>query len=198
MCDKEIPDMDTEIEKQTGKPEKGRPKDAEGRKPEELRTYDLLDELGIAYERVDHEAAFTMEACEDIDRILGVEMCKNLFLCNAQKTDFYLLMMPGKKIFKTKFLSKQIGSSRLSFADEGHMKEYLGLAPGSASVLGLMNDRDKRVRLLIDEDVLKDEYIGCHPCVNTSSLRIRTKDIMDVFLKYVGHVPAIVELPWDC
>ena len=198
MCDKERPDMDTEIEKQTGKPEKGRPKDAEGRKPEELRTYDLLDELGIAYERVDHEAAFTMEACEDIDRILGVEMCKNLFLCNAQKTDFYLLMMPGKKIFKTKFLSKQIGSSRLSFADEGHMKEYLGLAPGSASVLGLMNDRDKRVRLLIDEDVLKDEYIGCHPCVNTSSLRIRTKDIMDVFLKYVGHVPAIVELPWDC
>ncbi len=190
--------MDTEIEKQTGKPEKGRPKDAEGRKPEELRTYDLLDELGIAYERLDHEAAFTMEACEDIDRILGVEMCKNLFLCNAQKTDFYLLMMPGKKIFKTKFLSKQIGSSRLSFADEGHMKEYLGLAPGSASVLGLMNDRDKRVRLLIDEDVLKDEYIGCHPCVNTSSLRIRTKDIMDVFLKYVGHVPAIVELPWDC
>lgn len=198
MCDKERPDMDTEIEKQTGKPEKGRPKDAEGRKPEELRIYDLLDELGIAYERVDHEAAFTMEACEDIDRILGVEMCKNLFLCNAQKTDFYLLMMPGKKIFKTKFLSKQIGSSRLSFADEGHMKEYLGLAPGSASVLGLMNDRDKRVRLLIDEDVLKDEYIGCHPCVNTSSLRIRTKDIMDVFLKYVGHVPAIVELPWDC
>ena len=175
----------------------GRPKNTEGRCAEELRTYDLLDELGIDYMRVDHEAAYTIDACEGVDEILGVEMCKNLFLCNSQRTDFYLLMMPGRKSFKTKYLSKQINSSRLSFADEGHMKELLGLLPGSVTVLGLMNDRDKRVKLLIDKDLLSFEFTGCHPCINTSSLSIRTSDILDIFLPFTGHVPTIVELPWD-
>ncbi len=175
----------------------GRPENTEGRCKEEIRAYDLLDELGIDYLRVDHEAAFTIDACEEVDEILGVEMCKNLFLCNSQKTDFYLLMMPGKKAFKTKYLSKQINSSRLSFADEEHMKSLLGLAPGSVTVLGLMNDTEHKVRLLIDKELLASEFTGCHPCINTSSLRIRTSDILEVFLPFTGHEPVVVELPWD-
>ena len=172
----------------------GRPGNTEGREMREIRTYDFLDSLGISYQRIDHEHADNMAACDAIDAVLGVVICKNLFLCNRQQTNFYLLMMPGDKIFKTKELSKQIGSARLSFASPEKMLEYLDINPGAVSVLGLMNDTGHIVRLLIDEDVLKDEYIGCHPCVNTSSLKIRTKDILERFLPAAGHQAEIVHL----
>ena len=160
------------------KKEQGRPQNGAERQEREMRTYDLLDSLGIEYERCDHEPAMTMEACEEIDKVLGVSMCKNLFLCNRQKTDFYLLLMPGDKPFRTKELSSQIGSARLSFASGEDMEKYLGLLPGSASVMGLMNDVDREVRLLVDRDLLDSEYFGCHPCVNTSSLKIKSTDIL--------------------
>ena len=172
--------------------ENGRPHSAEGRLDKEMRAYDFLDSLGIEYGRIDHEAAMTMEVCEDIDRALHATICKNLFLCNRQQTDFYLLMIPGNKQFKTKDISAQIGSSRLSFATAEHMEELLDITPGSVSFLGLMNDSEKKVRLLIDEDVLTGEYIGCHPCVNTSSLRIRTEDMMKKIIPATGHQPTIV------
>lgn len=165
----------------------GRPETTEGRLPREIRTYDFLDRLGIRYLRTDHERADNMEACNQIDAVLGVIICKNLFLCNRQKTAFYLLMMPGDKKFKTKELSGQIHSARLSFADPEDMLKYLDIEPGAVSIMGLMNDREHRVRLLIDEDVLKGEFIGCHPCVCTSSLKIRTEDVINVFLKATGH-----------
>ena len=165
-----------------------------GRLPKEMRVYDLLDKLHIPFERVDHEQANTMEACEAIDKELGVTMCKNLFLCNRQKTTFFLLLMPGDKKFLTKDLSKQLGISRLSFAKAEFMEKYLDITPGSVSVLGLMNDTDCCVDLLIDKDLLESEYIGCHPCINTSSLKIKTNDILDKFLKYTGHRPTIVTL----
>ena len=178
----------------------GRPGNTEGRPDKEIRVYDFLDSLGIAYKRVDHEAAMTMEACEEIDRTLsegvekGVAICKNLFLCNRQATDFYLLLIPGDKPFKTKYLSAQIGSSRLSFAKPEYMEQYLDITPGSVSVMGLMNDREKKVQLLIDEDVLQDEYFACHPCINTSSLRFRTADLMDKVIPAMGHEPVTVKL----
>ena len=172
----------------------GRPADTEGRLDREIRVYDYLDNLGIKYKRVDHEAADTMEACAEVDKILGTLMCKNLFLCNRQKTNFYLLLMPGDKKFKTKELSKQINSARLSFAEAEDMVKYLDIEPGSVSVMGLMNDKDHVVQLLIDEDVKNSEFIGCHPCVNTSSLKITTKDIFEVFLPAVGYEPRIVTL----
>lgn len=168
--------------------------DANGRLPKEMAVYDLLEKLDIPYVRVDHEATPSIESCQDIDKLLGIEICKNLFLCNRQKTNFYLLMMPGKKPFKTKDLSAQIGSARLSFADEAYMEEFMDLTPGSVTVLGLMNDREHRVRLLIDREVLESEYIGCHPCINTSSLRIRTKDLLEKFLPYIGCGYTTVEL----
>lgn len=178
----------------------GRPENAEGRLEKEIRVYDLLDSLGVKYQRIDHEAAMTMEACEEIDRTLSqgeedkVSICKNLFLCNRQEADFYLLLIPGDKPFKTKYLSAQIGSSRLSFAKPEYMEKYLDITPGSVSVLGLMNDHEKKVRLLIDEDVLKDEYFACHPCINTSSLKIRTEDLTEKIIPAMGHEPQIVRL----
>lgn len=167
--------------------------DKTGRLPKEMAVYSLLDELSIPYERVDHAVTETMEACENIDMLLGVSMCKNLFLRNRQKTAFYLLMMPGKKKFKTKDVSKQLGTSRLSFAEAEYMEQYLNITPGSVSVLGLMNDSTHAVHLVIDKELLDNEYIGCHPCINTSSLEIRTEDILNVFLKHTGHTWTTVD-----
>ena len=173
---------------------KGRPESNEGRLAKEIRVYDLLDSLGVEYQRIDHEAAMTMEACAEIDKTLDATICKNLLLCNRQKTDFYLLMMPGDKPFKTKELSGQIGSSRLSFADACFMEEFLDITPGSVSVMGLMNDHNHRVKLLMDEDVKDGEYFGCHPCINTSSLRIRTRDLMEKIIPALEHEPTFVKL----
>ena len=172
----------------------GRPSDCGQRLPKEVRAYDLLDSLGIPYKRVDHEPAMTMEACREVDEVLGTPMCKNLLLCNRQNTAFYLLMLPGEKVFKTKDLSKQIGSSRLSFASGEYMEELLDITPGSLTVLGLANDKENRVQLLIDEDVLHFDHIGCHPCINTSSLRFTTRDLMDKLIPAMGHTPQIVHL----
>lgn len=172
----------------------GRPTTAEGREPKEMRVYDLLDSLGIAYQRTDHAPATTMEVCGVIDAVLDCLICKNLFLCNRQQTEFYLLMMPGDKVFKTKELSHQIGSARLSFAPEEKMVEYLDIHPGSVSIMGLMNDTENHVQLLVDEDVLKGEYVGCHPCVNTSSLKLKTADVFGKYLAAVHHDYRVVKL----
>ena len=173
---------------------KGKPENCEGRQEREIRTYNYLDSLNIEYERVDHSPAETMEQCEEIDKSLGTVMCKNLFLCNRQHTAFYLLLMPGDKPLKTKELSNQINTARLSFAESEYMVKYLDIYPGAVSVLGLMNDKENDVQLLIDRDVVKPDYIGCHPCVNTSSLKIRTDDILNVYLPATNHKPIFVNL----
>jgi len=177
--------------------QKGRPENTDNRLDKEIRVYDFLDKLGIQYQRIDHEAAMTMEACEEIDHALGdnTTICKNLFLCNRQETDFYLLLMPGDKPFKTKDLSAQIHSARLSFAKPEYMEKYLDITPGSVSVLGLMNDSKKKVQLLIDEDVMKEPYFGCHPCINTSSLKFTTEDLMQKIIPALEHEPVTVTLP---
>ena len=162
--------------------------------PQEAAAFDLLEELGIPYDRVSGDPADNMEKCAAVSEVLGTPICKNLFLCNRQATDFYLLLIPGDKPFKTKYLSAQIGSSRLSFAKPEYMEKYLDITPGSVSIMGLMNDHEKKVQLLIDEDVLKDEYFGCHPCINTSSLKIRTKDLVEKIIPAMGHEPKIVKL----
>ena len=165
-----------------------------GRLPKEMAVYELLEKLEIPYLRLDHEVTASIEDCHNVDQLLGIHICKNLFLCNTQKTDFYLLMMPGEKKFKTKELSSQIGSARLSFAGPEFMEEFLNITPGSVSVMGLMNDHGGRVRLLIDQDVLKEEYVGCHPCINTSSLKLKTADVFSRFLKAVHHDLITVHL----
>lgn len=167
--------------------ENGRPVDFGSRAEEEKAVYDFLDNLNIEYSRLDHEPAFTMEICSEIDKSLGALICKNLFLTNRQKTDFYLLMMPADKVFKTKELSKALGVSRLSFGEAEKMQELLRTNPGSASVMGLLFDKENKVRLVIDEDVLNEEYFGCHPCVNTSSLKIKVNDLTEKILPSLNH-----------
>ena len=168
--------------------QKGRPLNTGGRLDKEIRVYDLLDKLGIEYERVDHEPAETMEACEEIDKALyPAVICKNLLLCNRQQDRFYLLMIKEDKKFKTKEISQQINSARLSFASAEFMEKFLDITPGSVSVMGLMNDTENNVQLLVDEDVIGAEYVGCHPCINTSSLRLKTKDVFGKFLDAVHH-----------
>ena len=174
----------------------GRPADTTDRLPKEIRTYDLLDSLGITYTRADHDTLPTMEACQEVGKLLGIEICKNLFLRNTQKTAFYLLILPGSKKFKTAALSKQIGSARLSFAEPEFMEQYLNITPGSVSVLGLMNDPENKVRLLIDKDILKNHpYFGCHPCINTSSLNFTTEDLKNKIIPELEHAPLMVNLP---
>ena len=172
---------------------KGRPNTA-GLCEREIATYDYLDALGIPYRRLGHDAAETMEACLEVDARLGVKMCKNLFLTNRQQTDFYLLLMPGDKPFKTKEISGQLGVARLSFGSGEQMERMLGLLPGSVSVMGLMNDKTHAVRLLIDKDLLLDAELGCHPCINTASLAVAMEDILQKFLAATGHTPTVVTL----
>lgn len=176
--------------------QKGRPDNTENRLEKEIRVYDFLDKLEVDYQRVDHEAAMTMEACEEIDRTLGdhTTICKNLFLCNRQETAFFLLLIPGYKSFKTKDLCAQIHSPRLSFAKPEYMEKYLDITPGSVSIMGLMNDHEHKVQLLIDKDVTKQPYFGCHPCINTSSLKFTTEDLVRKVIPALGHEPIMVEL----
>ncbi len=175
----------------------GRPTDCTGRLDKEIRVYDMLDRLGIEYFRVDHTPAGKMEACREIDETLGVVICKNLFLCNRQKTRFYLLMMPADKPYATRIFSKLAGSSRLSFGTPEDMERLLDLTPGSVSIMGLMNDKDCTVKLYIDQDVLDSEYLGCHPCINTSSIRMKTKEVVEKFLPEINHEYTAVTMPWD-
>lgn len=172
----------------------GRPADCSGRLDKEIRSYDLLDGLGVVYQRTDHQPTDSMENCRAVDAVLGVTIYKNLFLCNRQKTAFYLLAMPGDKPFKTKELSGQLGIARLSFAGAEEMARYLDVTPGSVSVLGLANDRERAVRLLLDEDLQRDEWFACHPCINTSSVRFKTADLLEKILPATGHAPTWVRL----
>lgn len=165
-----------------------------GRLDKEMAVYDLLERLQIPFARVDHDAVDTIEDCEAVDQILGTTICKNLFLRNRQATAFYLLLLPGDKRFVTKNFSRQLGISRTSFAEAEYMEQYLNITPGSVSILGLMNDTEHHVQLVIDKDLLNDPYIGCHPCINTSSLKLRTSDLLEKFLPYTGHAPQIIEL----
>ncbi len=168
-----------------------------GRLEKEMRVYELFEELSIPFIRLDHEVTPTIEACHDIDKLLDIKICKNLFLCNANKTKFYLLMLPGDKKFRTAELSKQINSPRLSFASSEYMDEYLDITPGSVSVMGLMNDKDNKVELLVDEDILKEEYFGCHPCINTTSLKLRVSDLTEKILPAIHHTMTVVSLSYE-
>lgn len=177
--------------------QKGRPEDVSLRLEKEVMCYDLLDRIGVEYLRADHEEAFDMETCDAVGDALGTDICKNLFLCNRQQTEFHLLLMPGKKKFKTKDISAQINSSRLSFAGPEHMGSLLGLTPGSVTILGLMNDPECKVHLIIDKDLLAGhDSIGMHPCINTSTLKLSMEALIGKVIPALGHEPTFVELPW--
>ncbi len=167
----------------------------EKRAENEQAAYDFLTRAGIPFTRVDHPAVHTMEDCKATDQLLQVEMCKNLFLCNSQKTSFYLLLMPGEKPFKTKVFSKLLGVSRLSFAPPEAMEELLHISPGAVSPLGLVFESARDVKLVMDEEVAKMSLLGCHPCVNTTSIALSMADFLEKFLPATGHSVTYVSLP---
>ena len=172
----------------------GRPGNCEGRLDKEIRVYDMLDNAGIMFQRIDHEPVYTIGECAERETLLNAKICKNLFLCNRSETNFYLLMLPGEKKLKMNALSKQLGLSHLSFASEKCMEEFLDTTPGSVSIMGLINDKDNKVQLLVDEDVINSEYLGCHPCINTTSLRLKTKDVFEKLMPMLGREFVIVKL----
>lgn len=172
----------------------GRPHSMVGRSEVEIRIYDFLDNLGVQYDTLCHPAAFTMDECAIVESRLGSPICKNLFLCNRQQTQFYLLMLPGNKVFKTKYLSSQLGCARLSFAGENHMEELLAIHPGAVSPMGLVNDKERKVMLVIDRDLLAEVWLGCHPCVNTATLRIKMDELLEKIIPATGNEYRIVEL----
>lgn len=169
---------------------------ADGRAEKEARCYELLDSLNIEYSRADHDPADTIADCQLVEKLLGAKICKNLFLTNRQGSEFYLLLMPGEKPFKTKLLSKQIGSARLSFAGAEDMEKHLNITPGSVSVLGLMNDKSGAVHLLMDRELLEEDNFACHPCLNTSTVAFSTEALMNKLLPALGHEPTFVDLSW--
>lgn len=172
----------------------GQPNNLTNRSEAELNVYSLLNKLGIQYQTLCHEAAHTMEQCAEVEKVLGAPICKNLFLCNRQQTQFYLVMLPGGKVFKTKQITSQLGCARLSFAGEEHMVNLLHIHPGAVSPMGLMNDTEKKVMLVIDKDLFNNDIFGCHPCVNTASLKLSLKELVEIFLPAVGHEHRVVEL----
>ena len=160
----------------------------------EMAIYDKLDSLGIEYKRADHDHTDTMEDCLLIESVLGAKICKNLFLCNRQKTSFYMLLMPGDKPFKTKFLTSQLNCARLSFAEADKMQEYLHTIPGSVSALELIFDTDNNIQLVIDNDLMKDDYICGHPGINTSTVRLLREDMLK-YVQAAKHEPTFINLP---
>lgn len=173
---------------------KGRPSDESGRQDKEIAVYDLLERLNIPFFRLDHGEAKTMKDCDEIDRMLEIPYCKNLFLSNSQETEFYLLILPHHKKFKAGILAKQIGTARLSFGKPEYMEEYLNILPGSVSVMGLMNDTKRKMQLLIDTEAMAEGYTTCHPCVNTTSIKLKTEDLFNKFLRHTGHEAVFVTL----
>lgn len=169
--------------------ETGRPADCSGRPEKECAVYDLLERLDIPFTRADHPAAFTMEECEAVSQALHTPICKNLFLCNRQKTAFYLLLLPASKPFRTKEIT-----ARLSFAGEEQLASLLHLTPGSATIFGLQYDTENRVQLVVDRDLLDEAYFGCHPCINTSTIRLKTSDVFDRLTHALHHDYTLVTL----
>ena len=172
---------------------RGVPKDIDSRQEKERKCYDFLSKLGIDYEVVDHEEASDMDRCREIESVLGVKICKNIMLCNRQESRFFIFMMPGDKKYVTKEFSKKIGMSRLSFAKEKYLKEFLNVSSGSVSVLALLNDTDNKVELVIDRDVIQQDHIRCHPCVNTSTLKIKTEDFLNKIIPALKKEVMIIE-----
>lgn len=160
----------------------------------EMKTYQILDKLNIKYERIDHEAVSSMEECVEVNKKLKVEIRKNIFLCNSKKTTFFLFVLPANKPFDTKKFCQKLGLSHVSFANEEYMEKYLGTKPGSATIMGLLCDEDDYVQVILDKEIIEEEYFGCNPGQNTSHIKIKTEDLLKKFLPYVKHRPKIIEM----
>jgi len=155
--------------------------------------YEALEELKIPFDRVENDFMISMEDCEAVNKKMNTRMAKNLFLCNRQKTEFYLFITKDNKHFNTKIFSKAMGISRVSFAPEETLTEYLGTKIGATTIFSLVYDKDCKVHLVIDKDVLEEKFHACNDGTNNAHIKITTKDLMEKYLKYTKHEPVIIE-----
>ena len=156
------------------------------------KVYAVLERLGIPVERIDNDPAVTMEDCEAVDAALGVPTVKTLLLCNRQQTMFYLYVMPGDKPFSTKDFGAALQISRVSFAPAEKLREFLGTEVGATTPLSLVADPDKRVRLIIDKAAVAPEAIGFPDGTTTCYMRMRTTDLLGLFIPAAGHEPTFI------
>ena len=165
--------------------------------PLQRMTYESLADLQIPFERVETDETITMEDCTQINQKLDMEMVKTLFLCNRQKTAFYLFVTTADKPFNSKNYSKELGIPRVSFAPAELMENILGVKIGAATVFGALMDKDGLVQIVFDQDILSEEWYGCSDGTNTGYMKIKTEHIIENFLTYTNHIPTIIQIQND-
>lgn len=159
----------------------------------ETKVYETLSKLSIPFELVDNDSVESMEECIEISEKLGAEIRKTIFLCNRKKTSFYMVILPANKSFNTKEHCKKMDVSRLSFASGDLMMQHLDVAPGTATIMSLINDPDEKVELFIDKEIANSEFFACNPGANTTHLKIKTKDLLNKLLPKIDHPATIIE-----
>lgn len=155
--------------------------------------YNELKKLGIQFEITEHYAAFTINEMKELDGIKIEDVCKNLFLRDDHGRRHFLLVMCEEKTADLKSLRQQICSSRLSFASEERLAEYLGLSRGSVTPLGLFNDENHEVEVLLDCDLVGRRHIGIHPCDNTATVWL-SFDSLKKIIEHCGNNFRFVKL----
>ena len=160
----------------------------------ENRVYKELQKLQIPFERVDNDSVETMEECTEISEKLGAEIRKTIVLCNRKKTMFFLVVLPAEKHFDTKTFCEKVGCPRVSFASPESMEAKLGVLPGSATIMSVLNDPERSVQVIIDKEVADAEWFACNPGANTTHIRLATEKLLKVFLPHVFHKPMIAAL----
>jgi Ala-tRNA(Pro) deacylase len=158
------------------------------------RVFGALNDLHIPFQRVDTDEAITMDDCVMIDQRLQMKMVKTLFLCNRQQTEFYLFITCGDKSFRSKDFSHALGISRVSFAPAEMLLTMLHTHVGAATVLSMLEDDDNRVKVVMDKDVTAEEWYGCSDGTTTGYMKLRTDDVMNVFLPFVHHQATVIEV----
>lgn len=160
----------------------------------ENKVYEVLGKLNIAFERVDNDPVEAMDECKEISEKLGAEIRKSIVLCNRKKTVFYLVILPADKSFDTKVFCEKLGCSRVSFASGESMESKLGISPGSATIMSVLNDQEYGVQVVVDKAVAEEEWFACNPGANTTHIKIRTEKLLNVFLPYTKHRAMVVSL----
>jgi len=167
---------------------------AEFKTPLQELVYTTLQDLQVPFERVDTDEAITMEDCILINEKLHVQIVKTLFLCNRQQTNFYLFVTTADKPFVTKDFSSAVGIPRVSFASVELLNNLLGTPVGGATIFGTLLDKENKVQVLIDKDVLNEEWYGCSDGTPRGYMKISRDWILNDFLQYTQHTPTFIQV----
>ena len=158
------------------------------------KIYEAFAMLGISFERVENDETLTMEDCLAIDERLDVHTAKTLFLCNRQKTNYYLFPTRGDKPFVTKDFGKALGISRVSFASAEDLEKYIGVLPGASTILGVLMESAKNVHLVIDREIAEAEFLCCPDGTRTGYIKLRTSDVLEKLIPFSGHSYEVIDI----